>query len=532
MREMLQRHSLTHLGQCDPFEATVDAAIFVARKSAETAGTEPGPPPGLMVGQPPCRTQATTKASENETDRLVFIQVRPRKDANGQTTKPEMTLPLLRIGPDFKWTSETGVGDPLVSVSHADFGPLRVHSAPIALYRAAHKRVFFEPRHATLKLFERFNDEVKRLTDEWWDRIETSQKFADNLDAIRAYHQTLKPGDITLVGLIAEGGQGIATANNARFLGYLEGTPQVQRIYADRERWTANWLKDDRIRPTFVRLLKENGGDPRRPTADGAAWEACIEPMRNDPQIGSARLGFTKSDLYRIVPKALVANAEDFAFAWKRRKAELLKHWQKESCLAAFWQQETRVGEERVSYGAQRTSDNMDDIAFCRLCVALWRWANAENGERRSGQRIPKAALGLRSSEFYDDPADAPRIAAIYNGLSGRGRFVPFRKGDPEGNRWVDNEPLYIDWTSDSVDWLSTAPEARWQGHSFFLREGVTWSLHANHVGGKFRLQPPCVFDASGSRLTPLRGTLPSHVFVALANSDIFSFFLKKFIKV
>jgi hypothetical protein len=32
MRELLQSHELTHLGQCDPFEATVDAALFVARK--------------------------------------------------------------------------------------------------------------------------------------------------------------------------------------------------------------------------------------------------------------------------------------------------------------------------------------------------------------------------------------------------------------------------------------------------------------------------------------------------------------------
>jgi hypothetical protein len=34
MREMLQAHALTHLGQCDPFDATVDAAIFIASKSA------------------------------------------------------------------------------------------------------------------------------------------------------------------------------------------------------------------------------------------------------------------------------------------------------------------------------------------------------------------------------------------------------------------------------------------------------------------------------------------------------------------
>ena len=53
---------------------------------------------------------------------------------------------------------------------------------------------------------------------------------------------------------------------------------------------------------------------------------------------------------------------------------------------------------------------------------------------------------------------------------------VPFRKGDPVGSRWIDNEPLFIDWSKASVDWLSTASEARWQGHTFFLSPGVCWS--------------------------------------------------------
>ena len=96
--------------------------------------------------------------------------------------------------------------------------------APVALYRDAHKRAFFEPRLGTLRLYESFNEPVKALVAEWWDRIETSQKFADNLPAIRAYQSALKPGEITLIGLIAEGGQGMRTANNARFLGYLDTT--------------------------------------------------------------------------------------------------------------------------------------------------------------------------------------------------------------------------------------------------------------------------------------------------------------------
>lgn len=129
-----------------------------------------------------------------------------------------------------------------------------------------------------------------------------------------------------------------------------------------------------------------------------------------------------------------------------------------------------------------------------------------------AGFQGPGEPHGLLSSEEYSDPADAPRIATIYNGLYGRAQFVPFRKGDPEGSRWLDNEPLFCEWSRQAVDWLSTSPEARWQGHRFFLTAGVTWSLHANHVAAKCRYQDPCVFDASSSRLTPVIGSLCSGI--------------------
>jgi hypothetical protein len=82
-----------------------------------------------------------------------------------------------------------------------------------------------------------------------------------------------------------------------------------------------------------------------------------------------------------------------------------------------------------------------------------------------------------------------------------------------------------------NVEHLSKAPEARWQGHRFFLTDGVSWTLLANHVPIKARYQVGCIFDASSSRLTPLKGTMDLEVFLALLNSDVFSFCLKRFVK-
>lgn len=485
MRQLLQDNRLNILGQCDPFDVTVDAAVFVAEK---TDAAQPAPP------------DATT----------LFIQARPRRE-DGVMSRPDLDLPELPT----QCVKTLNV--------ERSFKSLRLHRVPTEIFRIAHKRVFFEPRHGTLALYERFNAAVKTLTDDWLPRIETSEKFSQNREALAAYHATLKPGDVTLVGLIAEGGQGMRTANNARFLGYLQGTPQAAAITAKRDAWTRRWLADAPVKERFLELLQQHGGNTARPLSDPAAWEACVEPLCET--FDNARLGFNRTGLYRIVSAARVVTDEDFVFAWQRRKQELWDLWRRVSELQDFWSEtaDLLTGTRAVNPKAKTVTD----AAFCAVCQEALRWLSA----RKSKTGNPRALLGLRSSEEYADPADAPRVAAIYNGFSGRGVFAPFRKGDPEGNRWLDNEPLYIDWSAESVNWLSSSPQARWQGHRFFFTPGVTWSAVANHVALKSRWQNPCIFDADSMRLTPVGKTFDAPAFLAVFNSDIFSFLKMKFIK-
>ena len=76
MREMLQNHRLTHLGQCDAFaNATVDAAIFIAHNE--------GPPPD---------------------DRLLFIQAR-YKSLDVPQSLAEIELPALPPVPQITWAA-------------------------------------------------------------------------------------------------------------------------------------------------------------------------------------------------------------------------------------------------------------------------------------------------------------------------------------------------------------------------------------------------------------------------------------------
>jgi hypothetical protein len=148
-------------------------------------------------------------------------------------------------------TDQTGALD----VRHATENEIRVHDVPLSIYVAAHKRVFFEPRAGTFALYQRFNERVKGLINEWWDRIENSRVFAANIEAIRHYHRTLRPGSVSLVGLIAEGGQGMRTANNARFLAYLEGTRQARELEEQAVEWSSAWLADRAIAPVYRQLV-------------------------------------------------------------------------------------------------------------------------------------------------------------------------------------------------------------------------------------------------------------------------------------
>jgi hypothetical protein len=262
-----------------------------------------------------------------------------------------------------------------------------------------------------------------------------------------------------------------------------------------------------------------------------------VEPLK--AKFSHARLGFTKSDLYRVVPADLVAKPADFDFAWQQRKAELLKRWRTEAGLAGFWETDLPLDLSKQELQKLRKQPHVSDEDFCELCQQLQAWVEKENATRRKAGRemVSRKAIGLRSAENYTDPADAPRIATIYNGLSGHGQFVPFRKGDPEGNRWVDNEKLFIHWSHENVVWFfgnSGRPESGMpvmRNPHLYFTGGVTWTAVANHVAMKARYQEPCVFDADSMRLTPRASVIEPLAFLALLNSDLMSFIKMKFIK-
>lgn len=396
LRELFQTYRLSCLGQCDPFKATVDAAIFIAEKA---------------------------KASEE--DEFIFIQARYKTDKS----EPDFEMINLIKGiPEFKeGASALACSDKDFPVYHSRQGCLRLHQTKIEPYRRSIKKVFFEPTEAIVRLYNRFMESMTKLADKWWEKIETSKKFAQHKNEILEYHKTLTQGDVTFVGLIAEGGQGLATANNGRFLGFLAGTEQAKKILERQKELSDKWNDNSLIKPVFKALLEHYDND----------FASVVEPLKS--KFHQTRdLSLKKGELYKIVDPSMIANP------------------------------------------------------------SIWNQPN--------------------------------RQKVIYEGIKDVQTWVPFRKGDPEGNKWIDDEQLFIDWSTSNVEYLQSAQEARWQGHEFFFQKGITWTRGANHTPVKARFQNECVFDVNAMRLTPLTTFFNAEVLLSIFNSDIFSFVLKKFI--
>jgi hypothetical protein len=414
MRQLLQSKDLRMLIQCDPFRQTVDTAIFLALN----------------------RPAQPDQKLEFIQARAVLDHVPPVPFEPDWQDGAVVELPTLEAEDDDDSPRRKRKPRPTFTVREVFHDKLRRYLVPVDVYRQALKHAFFEPSRRNVALYNRFMEPMRRLTAEWWNHIETSAKFEKNRAALAQYHASLKPGDATLVGLVCEGGQGMRTANNGRFLGYLEGTPQTEAILKRRRKLERCWEEDPKVVPVFKRLKTKGLDFPE--LCDGLKEHFPGERKWRDV------LGLQRGELYRIVQKAEV-----------------------------------------------------HDVS------------------------------GL---------IEAERKRLIHEGIKGKRCWVPFRKGDPEGNKWVSFDPLYICWSAENVKWLfahsghseDNMPVIR-NAHVYFTT-GITWTAVANHVPLKARLQPACVFDADSMRLTPI-GALSPLAFLAVLNADLFSYMKWRFIK-
>ena len=311
-----------------------------------------------------------------------------------------------------------------------DLNNPKKYSVEQFIYLNAPNKVFFIPSPYNLKIYEKFGKKVSELLEKWWDKISTSKNINKYRKELENYGKSLKIGDITLLGLITEGGQGLATGNNGKYIGVLEGTKWAEKVRKERSKKLWEFIQSKRPRE-----LKHLNSKEKVEEYLNGLTEEKIRELFDKLKEKYGRDIFGQGWLYRIVRKDEIADVDS-----------------------------------------------------------------------------------LTENEKLD-------------GIKGKKTFVPYDKGDKEGNRWYAPTPYYIDWSRENVKRLQNDPKARWQGYRFYFREGFCWTFTLNEYSEyqKVRIKEKGIHDVNAMSLFPIISLSPKYI-ICLLNSYFLFYYKKHFI--
>ena len=245
-----------------------------------------------------------------------------------------------------------------------------------SVYLNTQNSVIFKPSELNMRIYELYGEKVKALYDKWWDKIKTSRDIEKNKRELEEYRASLKPGDVALLGCLTEGGQGLATANNGKYIAVRSTTKWAENIRVSRPKKLADFLArtpkaitaEMRRYPSYVAFLQ-------------SLSEAEIAELFDSLKEQYGRDIFGQGYLYKIVDDCEIADVDSL------------------------------------------TNDEKEN--------------------------------GIETTKPY---------------------YVPYDKGDKDGNRWYLETPFAIAWSKENVRFLKTDPKARYQGYTFYFREGFCWN--------------------------------------------------------
>lgn len=290
------------------------------------------------------------------------------------------------------------------------------------IFSQAPNKVFFTPNDFNKRVYDKYSQKIKTLIETHWDKISTSRNISKFAKELKNYRNFLKEADITLLGLVSDGGQGLATGNNGKFVGVLEGTKIADRVFESR----------------YKKLSEFNKKYNTSYSLDNKT-ELEIRDLFDDLKEKYGRDCFGQGYLFRIVGKDEIAEVE------------------------------TLTDDEKQ------------------------------------------------------------------NGIKGSKAFVPYDKGDKDGNRWYLKTPYYIDWSFGKVKDLKTRSglngkgKSLWQNPQFYFQEGFCWSdIHTVLI--KSRLKSKSVHDVVSMSLFPLLENITPKYVVCLINSKFASLYSHEFL--
>ncbi len=283
---------------------------------------------------------------------------------------------------------------------------------------------FYVPTPLCLGINSVLAETHNTLITEWWDKIETSKKIAKNESKLTLYRNSLKPGDVTIIGLVTDGGQGMATGDNGRFVGVKAGTKQANNIIESRPQKLAEVNRKYHLNHTL-------------PIIEEEIWE-LFDSLKS--QYGNKIFG--QGYLYRIVSEDLLVNV-----------------------------------------------------------------------------------LSLTDEEKE-------------HGISGKVTFVPYDKGDKDGNRWCLENPFVINWSKENVYFLKSNSGKKGTGmpvvrnSDFYFKGGFCWNnnLNEKYYNIKCREKKAGIHDVASMSLFELTSKVPAYYLVTLINSSLCGYFYRMFL--
>ncbi len=288
--------------------------------------------------------------------------------------------------------------------------------------------VIFKPTEYNLKIVDKLGKKVKVLYDTWWDSIKTSKDIEKNKAKLEKYRASLKPGDIALLGCLTEGGQGLATANNGKYIAVRRKTKWANNIVVSRPIKLKEAIKKYHI--DLNDLKPYNSPDELFENSNEKEIDRIFDYLKGK----YGRDIFGQGYIYRII--------ED----------------------------------EELADISSLTTDEKEN--------------------------------GIEENKKY---------------------YVPYDKGDKDGNRWYLETPFAIAWSKSNVRFLKTDPKARYQGYQFFFNEGFCWS-DINTTFLKCRLKNKSINDVKSMSLYGLSNMVPEKYIISLINSSFISFYVDSFV--
>lgn len=448
MRELLQNYHINEIIITPKaFKATVDTAIFIAEKE-----------------------------SLNDYN-ITFIDAREVGDSENESWEDKLIVfEELREIENYDTFASINLKNRELEVMfnrHSDIYQFRV---PINLYKNAIKKVFFSPTQNNLKLYEKFMPIMNELYEKWWNKIKSSKDIQKNKEELIEYHKTLKSGDITILGLITDGGIGLQTGDNGRFLAFLSETAEANKIERKLAELEQKWKKNEpKIYDTYKNLLNDK-------TRNDA-----IDALRKE--FGDKTLGLTRGFIYKVIQKQDIFDVSNYL---TNLESDIKENMRKVIIFGGI-------------------PESAEDIKN------LWKLS-----------KLPDDIISL-------DNIKKKKIEKEYVKLIGRGNWIVLEKNTGQEEIYWAPNIYYIDWSRESVKWLFNNSGKNGTGMpvirnpEYYFKSGITFGRTSGNVL-KPKIATGSIFDTETPLLINLDDKISLKYLAAILNSNLALTILNEFI--